>query len=308
MDSVARAGRRSAPTARSPLGAVLAELRAAGLAGAPVAAARRAARGRPQPELRLEACGLAERPPGPLAVRWLLPASVGAHILAVTGLLVGPLLRADALPPPATAVRAFFVAPVMAGPPPPPPAAPRLTAARSRPVRPVRANAVAGPALVPAAEVAPVAAPEPLDLDPRAVEPETLAAAAAGTEGGAAGGVPGGVVGGVIGGLPERETPPQPVRVGGAIQEPAKVKHVPPAYPDIAVRSNVQGAVVLECTISPQGRVAAVKLIQGIPLLNEAAVAAVRQWVYTPTLRDGVPVSIIMTVTVRFGLEERRRT
>jgi periplasmic protein TonB len=60
--------------------------------------------------------------------------------------------------------------------------------------------------------------------------------------------------------------------------------------------------VVLECTVSPMGKVTAVTVVRGIPLLNEAAMAAVKQWIYTPTLRDGVPVPIIMTVTVRFGL------
>jgi protein TonB len=151
---------------------------------------------------------------------------------------------------------------------------------------------------------------ESLDVDAGAAEPrpDTPEADGHGTPGGAYAGTNGGVIGGVIGGVGGPPAPLEPVRVGGAIQEPAKVKHVAPAYPDIAVRSNVQGAVVLDCTISPQGRVAAVTVVRGIPLLNEAAVAAVRQWVYTPTLRDGVPVPIIMTVTVRFGLEERRRS
>jgi len=64
----------------------------------------------------------------------------------------------------------------------------------------------------------------------------------------------------------------------------------------------VQGVVILECTISPQGRVNDVKILRGIPLLDQAAVEAVRQWVYTPTLLNGVPVPVIMTVTVNFKL------
>ena len=63
--------------------------------------------------------------------------------------------------------------------------------------------------------------------------------------------------------------------------------------------------MILECLISPQGRVSEIKVLRGVPLLEEAAVDAVRQWVYTPTLMDGVPVPVLMTVTVRFDLTAR---
>ena len=62
------------------------------------------------------------------------------------------------------------------------------------------------------------------------------------------------------------------------------------------------GVVILECTISPQGKVSDVKVLRGIPLLDQAAIDAVKQWVYTPTLLNGVPVPVIMTVTVNFKL------
>jgi protein TonB len=93
-----------------------------------------------------------------------------------------------------------------------------------------------------------------------------------------------------------------PLRVGGGIQEPRKTRHVSPLYPRDAVMARVQGVVVLECTISPQGKVVAVKTVRGVPMLNEAAIQAVRQWEYTPTLLNGVPVPVIMTVTVNFKL------
>jgi TonB family protein len=91
-------------------------------------------------------------------------------------------------------------------------------------------------------------------------------------------------------------------RVGGGIKEPRKLKDVPPVYPDIAKKARVQGDVILECTISPQGQVTDVKVVQGIPLLNASAKDAVLQWVYAPTLVNGVPVPLIMTVTVGFHL------
>ena len=125
-----------------------------------------------------------------------------------------------------------------------------------------------------------------------------------GVAGGVEGGVPGGVVGGVVGGLPDAPPPPpqRAIRVGGQIKAPKKLKDIQPEYPDIAKQARVQGVVILECTISPQGKVTDVKILRGIPLLDQAAVSAVRQWVYTPTLLNGVPVPVIMTVTVNFKL------
>ena len=93
-----------------------------------------------------------------------------------------------------------------------------------------------------------------------------------------------------------------PVRVGGEIPEPRKTRNVSPVYPQLAVQARVQGAVVLHCTISPEGKVVRVETVRGVSLLTEAAVEAVRQWEYTPTLVNGVPVPVIMTVTVTFKL------
>jgi len=124
-----------------------------------------------------------------------------------------------------------------------------------------------------------------------------------GVPGGVEGGVPGGVVGAIVGGLDAAPPPPpQLVRVGGDIREPRKIRHVAPAYPDFARSARIEGVVILECTISPQGRVEGVKVLRGIATLDEAAIDAVRQWAYTPTLLGGVPVGVIMTVTLNFVL------
>jgi protein TonB len=71
----------------------------------------------------------------------------------------------------------------------------------------------------------------------------------------------------------------------------------------VARHARVTGVVVLEAVIAPDGRVSTLTVLRGIPLLNEAATEAVRQWVYTPTLLDGVRVPVIMTITVRFSLK-----
>jgi TonB family protein len=128
---------------------------------------------------------------------------------------------------------------------------------------------------------------------------------APGIEGGIEGSVPGGV-GGIVDerGLPPPPPPPtEPVRVGGTIKEPRKLKNVNPEYPAIARSARVQGVVILEATISPQGHVTNVRVLRGIPLLDQAAVDAVEQWQYTPTLLNGVPVPVIMTITVNFQLK-----
>jgi protein TonB len=96
--------------------------------------------------------------------------------------------------------------------------------------------------------------------------------------------------------------PVRALRVGGSIREPRKLRHVSPVYPPEAVQARVQGVVILECTISPTGKVVDTKVLRGIPLLSEAAVEAVKQWEYTPTELNGVAVPVIMTVTVNFKL------
>jgi TonB family protein len=97
-------------------------------------------------------------------------------------------------------------------------------------------------------------------------------------------------------------TRPTAVRVGGVIKEPRKVKVVQPVYPAAAMEARVQGVVILECTIGGDGKVTDVKVLRGIPLLDAAAQESVRQWEYEPTLVNGVPVPVIMVVTVNFAL------
>ena len=125
--------------------------------------------------------------------------------------------------------------------------------------------------------------------------------------GGVEGGIAGGIVGGIVGGLPEAPPPPppppEPVRVGGNISPPTKTKDVPPVYPTVAQAARVQGIVILEAVIGPSGRVTEVKVLRSVPLLDEAAISAVKQWEYTPTLLNGLPVPVIMTVTVNFTLQ-----
>lgn len=141
--------------------------------------------------------------------------------------------------------------------------------------------------------VAPVEIPDEIGMDDLGID-----------FGGVAGGVPGGVVGGIVGGLPDApvQVKQEPVRVGGDIRPPNKIKDSKPVYPDIAKQARVQGIVILEAIIDPQGNVTNVRVLRSIPLLDQSAIDAVKQWKYEPTLLNGVPVPIVMTVTVNFQL------
>jgi protein TonB len=97
-------------------------------------------------------------------------------------------------------------------------------------------------------------------------------------------------------------SPRTPVRIGGKIKEPKRLRYVQPVYPEIARQGRVEGVVKLECVVAPDGRVTDVRVLQSVPLLDQAAIDAVRQWEYTPTLLNGVPVPVVMTVSIRFKL------
>jgi TonB family protein len=94
-----------------------------------------------------------------------------------------------------------------------------------------------------------------------------------------------------------------PVRVGGSIKPPAKTRDVKPIYPEIAMNARVQGVVIIEVTIDQTGNVAQGRVLRGQPLLDLAALEAVNQWQFVPTLLNGVAVPVIMTVTVNFTLD-----
>ena len=100
----------------------------------------------------------------------------------------------------------------------------------------------------------------------------------------------------------EPATAPILARPGGLVEPPTKLRHVQPVYPELAIRTGGQGVVVLECVIDPSGHVADVKVLRGHPLLDDAARAAVRQWVYAPTKLNNLPVAVLLMVTVQFRI------
>jgi protein TonB len=94
------------------------------------------------------------------------------------------------------------------------------------------------------------------------------------------------------------------VRVGGNIRAPRKTLDVRPVYPASMRAAGREGQVPMEAVISADGSVSYVRVLsaQVHPDFAIAAVDAVRQWRFTPTLLNGQPVEVVMTVNVQFGL------
>jgi protein TonB len=94
-----------------------------------------------------------------------------------------------------------------------------------------------------------------------------------------------------------------PVRIGGDIKPPVKTKDVRPVYTPEALSAKLQGVVILEVIVGPEGRVNEVRVLRSIPLLDQSAIDAVKEWEFTPTLLNGTPVPVMMAVTVNFTLK-----
>jgi len=114
---------------------------------------------------------------------------------------------------------------------------------------------------------------------------------------------------GVIDNLPSPPPPPPqpvkpPMRVHAGMQAPVKIVNVDPVYPAIARTVHVEGVVILEAVIDEHGGVKSVNVLRSIPLLDAAALDAVRQWRFTPARLNGEAVPVVMTVTVRFTLDK----
>lgn len=96
------------------------------------------------------------------------------------------------------------------------------------------------------------------------------------------------------------------VRVGGNIKQPTKTRSVPPVYPPAMQAAGLEGAVKLDVLIGTDGHVASVRVLssQVHPDFAASAAAAVKQWEFTPTLLNGRPVEVEMTVSMSFSLSD----
>jgi TonB family protein len=103
---------------------------------------------------------------------------------------------------------------------------------------------------------------------------------------------------------PAASATPAPLRVGGNVAAQNLINQPPPVYPPLAKTARVQGTVKFEATVGKDGTIQNLHLISGPPLLVQAAMQAVQQWTYRPTLLNGQPVEVITTIDVNFTLAQ----
>jgi protein TonB len=212
--------------------------------------------------------------------------SIFAHALILSAVVVVPLLATDVLPVISDGLTPYVV-PVV----PPPPVAVAPAQHRTQAATPIADR-----------NLAPV---EPSDH----VGPEPTPDNALICEGCVVGAAP---AVGVIGSIGEPVStqvappppPPQPKIIRAtALNMPRKIHDVAPDYPALALSARVEGVVIIEAVIAVDGSIRDARVLRSHPLLDRAAVDAVRQWRYEPTRLNGQPVPVIVTVTVQFRLQ-----
>jgi protein TonB len=234
--------------------------------------------------------------------------SVGAQMLVLGTALLIPLMLVEG--PSVARLGSILMAPPL--PPPPPPVEMKLVQTQSR----------AAPRLFDGVNLfAPRAIPKNVAIidDPVALpDPGQMAP-------GVIGGIGGGVQDGVLSGIldqarqaiaPPKEQPkpvvrekpvekaPTQIRVSSGVQEAKLTRRVIPVYPQLAKAARISGTVKLVGVIARDGRIDRLQVLSGHPLLVPAAVEAVRQWVYQPTMLSGEPVEVIAPIDVNFTLSQ----
>jgi periplasmic protein TonB len=225
---------------------------------------------------------------------WTVVLSMVAQVLFLGILILIPLIYTEALPK--TMMSTLLVAPPPPPPPPPPPVAAQIVKVKPQ-VHLMDAGKLVAPKVIP--------------KDVKIIKeeaPDMNAGMAGGVPGGVAGGSMGGVIGGVIGGMGGAPPPPKPtasrIRQGGSVQAALLINRVQPVYPPLARQTRIAGTVRLHALISKQGTVESLEVLSGHPLLVRAAMDAVQQWKYKPTLLNGEPVEVDTTIDVIFSLNQ----
>src|SRR5579859_6884754 len=220
---------------------------------------------------------------------WTVVLSMVVQAILVGILILIPLIYTEALPK-------TMMATMLTAPPPPPPPPPATVVHVKPQVHLMDAGKLMQPKAIP--------------KDVKIIK-EDAPAMDAGVQGGVPGGVPGGSMGGVIGGViggMGAPPPPKPtqtrIRQGGNVTAAMLVNRVQPVYPPLARQTRISGTVRLHAIIGKDGSVQQLEVIQGHPLLVQAALDAVRQWRYRPTLLNGEPVEVDTTIDVIFSLNQ----
>ncbi|HEV2418772.1 MAG TPA: energy transducer TonB [Terriglobia bacterium] len=223
--------------------------------------------------------------------RGAMPMGSMVEGLVVAALILYPLIYTSALPK--TQLMKFLVAPA-------PPASTAPPAAGQQVVRRVSiAQLMAMPSVIPKTIPQVKNLPEPTSDASGIAVPGSVPQASGN---GMPGLLPG--VAAVPPPPPAAKAVPERIVVGGVVEAAKAIYRPAPAYPPLAKMARLQGVVRLEAVIGKNGRIQNLRVIDGNPLLIEAALDAVKQWRYEPTLLDGVPVEVATEIDVDFNLSE----
>ncbi|PYU48658.1 MAG: energy transducer TonB [Acidobacteria bacterium] len=227
---------------------------------------------------------------------WTVVVSMIFQVAFLGILILIPLIYTEALPK-------TMMATMLTAPPPPPPPPPPPAVAQVVHVKPQAHLMDAGKLMQPKV------IPKEVKIIKEDAEPDVATGMTGGVPGGVAGGSMGGVLGGVIGGMGGAPPPPKPhqtgpLRVGGNVQAARILNRVQPVYPPLARQTRISGTVRLHAIIGKDGAITSLEVMSGHPLLQQAALDAVRQWRYQPTLLNGEPVDVDTTIDVIFSLNQ----
>ncbi|HEX4068024.1 MAG TPA: TonB family protein [Acidobacteriaceae bacterium] len=219
---------------------------------------------------------------------WSVLVSVALQALLIGTMILIPLIYTEALPK--AMLSTFIVAP--APPPPPPP-----------PMAAVKVKQVKLAQVIETNPVTPTVIPKKIEVEKDQAAPDV----ASNTQDNGMPGGTGDVLGGIAGNGPVVPPPPKPqaprrITLGGQVQAAKLINKVPPQYPEVARSAHVTGTVVLRAVVSKSGGIEQLQLVSGPPLLAKAAMDAVTQWRYRPTVLNGQPVEVDTTISVVFSL------
>jgi periplasmic protein TonB len=225
--------------------------------------------------------------------------SLGVHALLICALVVVPLVFFNVLQ--AQELLTFLIEPPQPPPEPPAPRPPVQASAARQPGELIRYGDPVG---------IPKGIPPVNDADSGVVDPGIALLQIPGLEGSGLNGGIGKSFAGMISEPPRLEEPKKPttkpatpIRVG-VLEQSKLIYKMNPIYPVLAVKAHVQGSVILEAVVNEEGDVSTLKVLSGHILLVDAAMQAVKQWRYSPTILNGEPVPVIATVTVVFRLNQ----
>jgi periplasmic protein TonB len=250
------------------------------------------------------------KPPKRNPLEWA--GALAMHVVIIAALIIIPLYATG------TISLTYEETPLVAPPPPPPPAPPPPAPLETK----APEHAAAAPMRIKQPQlkffekskplIAPNAIPKTIAQGDANVTAPNLGSFGAGVPGGVPGGLSDGLAGGTGAAPPPPPPPPAPrpkpapvkriVHVGSELKAPKLIYTVDPVYPVLARQTRLSGDVEVDAVIDEKGNVVKARAIKGPALLIPAALNAVLQWKYEPTILNGEPVSVELDVQVHFNL------